>query len=81
MMRASVDEAAAHLPRAGGVKAQEQPEVPTHVFLDLPQASTPGKGPAYHVGTITFFDALKLDHRDGGHAATATAATIPMAST
>jgi len=51
-----------------GLEAQAQPEVLYHVYLELPEKVAPEKGGEYHVGTFTFFDALKLDHGDGGHA-------------
>jgi len=39
-----------------------------HVYLELPEKSAPDKAGKYHVGTISFFDALWLDHGDGAHA-------------
>ncbi|WP_257388680.1 hypothetical protein, partial [Tahibacter caeni] len=51
-----------------GLEAQEQPEVLYEVYLELPEKLVPEKGGEYHVGTFSFFDALKLDHGDGGHA-------------
>lgn len=50
------------------LQAQAQPEVLYHVYLELPEKSAPDKRGDYHVGTISFFDALKLDHGDGAHA-------------
>lgn len=51
------------------LQAQAQPEVLYHVYLELPEKASTDKGAEYHVGTITFFDALKLDHGDDKHAA------------
>lgn len=50
------------------LRAQVQPEVLYHVYLELPESTQPEKGADYHVGTLTFFDALDLDHGDGAHA-------------
>jgi hypothetical protein len=50
------------------LQAQAQPEVLYHVYLELPEKSASDKRGEYHVGTISFFDALKLDHGDGAHA-------------
>ncbi|MBL8297224.1 MAG: tyrosinase family protein [Rhodanobacteraceae bacterium] len=51
------------------LEAQVQPEVLYHVYLELPEGTTPEKGVDYYVGTLTFFDALKLDHGDAEHSA------------
>lgn len=54
--------------RANWKPLQAQPEVLYHVYFDPPEKSTPDKGGGYCVGTISFFDALELDHGDGAHA-------------
>jgi tyrosinase len=47
------------------LQAQVQPEVLYHVYLELPEGAAPEKNADYHVGSLTFFDAIRLDHGDG----------------
>lgn len=53
-----------------GLRAQVQPEVLYHVYLELPPGTAPEGESRHYVGTVNFFDAVGLTgHEDHGPAA------------
>ena len=54
------------------LRAEAQPGVLYHVYLDMPPGTPPEKGAPHYVGTINFFDASQQDGPHGGTAAAGT---------
>jgi tyrosinase len=55
-----------------GLRAEAQPGVLYHVYLDLPEGTSPEQGRPHYVGAINFFDATAHGDHEGAVEATGT---------